>query len=104
MAIVVKPSDLDKVLKYAADENLEATLVARVTDTGRMRLSWNGEFIVDITREFLDSNGATQHAKAKVKQFDTDGMLAVSYTHLRKSSLTAPSRSRSCITTAREGS
>lgn len=75
MAIVVKPSDLDKVLKYAADENLEATLVARVTDTGRMRLSWNGEFIVDITREFLDSNGATQHAKAKVKQFDTDGML-----------------------------
>ncbi len=75
MAIVIKPADLDKVLKFAADENLEATLVARVTDTGRMRLSWNGEFIVDIAREFLDSNGATQHASAKVMQFGADNLL-----------------------------
>ena len=74
MAVVIKPSDLDKVMKMAADENLEATLVARVTDTERMRLNWNGQTIVDITREFLNSNGATQHAKAKVVQGDAQDL------------------------------
>ena len=74
MAVVIRPQDLDKVLKLAEDENLEATLVARVTDEGRMRLMWNGKTIVDITREFLNSNGATQHAKAKVADADTEKM------------------------------
>ncbi|BDF59784.1 phosphoribosylformylglycinamidine synthase [Christensenellaceae bacterium] len=76
MAVVVRPQDLDRVLALAAQENLEATLVARVTDTGRMRLFWNDKNIVDISREFLDTNGATQHAHARVEQFDTDGLFA----------------------------
>lgn len=76
MAVVIRPQDLDKVLKLAEDENLEATLVARVTDEGRMRLMWNGKTIVDITREFLNSNGATQHAKAKVADADTENLFA----------------------------
>ncbi len=70
MAVVIKPMDYDKVMRLAAEENLEATLVARVTNTARMRLMWNDQTIVDISREFLDSNGATQHAKAKVVQGD----------------------------------
>ncbi len=74
MAIVIRPQNLDCVLALAASENLEATLVARVTDTGRMRLFWNNKNIVDISREFLDTNGATQHAHAKVVQFDTKDM------------------------------
>ncbi|MEG2956791.1 MAG: phosphoribosylformylglycinamidine synthase [Christensenellaceae bacterium] len=69
MAVVISPKDLDKVLKFASQENLEATLVAKVTDNARMRLFWNGKNIVDISREFLDSNGATQHANAEVVQF-----------------------------------
>lgn len=73
MAVVVKPQNVEKVLRLAALENLEATEVAKVTDTGRMRLFWNGKAIVDITREFLDSNGATQHADAFVRQFCEEG-------------------------------
>ena len=65
--MVIRPQDADAVLKMAEDENLEATIVARVTDEGRMRLMWNGKTIVDITRDFLNSNGATQHAAARVE-------------------------------------
>ncbi|MEA4853208.1 MAG: phosphoribosylformylglycinamidine synthase [Christensenella sp.] len=76
MAVVIRPKDKETILRLAAEENLEATLVAKVTDTGRMRLFWNGKNIVDLSRAFLDTNGATQHADAKVRQFGTDGMFA----------------------------
>ncbi len=69
MAVVVRQHDVDAVLALAAEENLEATRVATVTDNARMRLFWKDKAIVDISREFLDSNGATQHANAKVTQF-----------------------------------
>ncbi len=69
MAVVVRPRDASAVLALAAEENLEATVVAEIKDNGRMRLFWNGKAIVDLSREFLDSNGATQHAEAKVMQF-----------------------------------
>jgi len=75
MAVVVTPGDVDAVLRLAAEENLEGTVVAKVTNGARMRLFWNGKAIVDISREFLDSNGATQHASAKVMQFGAKGML-----------------------------
>ncbi|MEG2361466.1 MAG: phosphoribosylformylglycinamidine synthase [Christensenella sp.] len=74
MAIVIKPADFDHVMKLAAAENLEATLVARVTDSERLRLMWNDQTIVDVSREFLDSNGATQHAKARVVQNSTENL------------------------------
>ncbi|HBU13367.1 MAG TPA: phosphoribosylformylglycinamidine synthase, partial [Clostridiales bacterium] len=74
MAVVVASVSVKDVLALAAQENLEATVVAAVTDTKRMRLFWNGTAIVDISREFLDSNGATQHAQAKIKQFGTKGI------------------------------
>ena len=67
MAVVVRQKDAQKVIELAAQENLTATKVAKVTDTGRMRMFWNGNKIVDLKREFLDTNGAPQFAKALVK-------------------------------------
>jgi len=66
MAVVVSPGDLERVLSLAAKENLDATPVAKVTDSGRMRMHWRGRAIVDMDREFLDSNGAPQYAKVKI--------------------------------------
>ena len=61
MAVVVEPKDVDKFLELAAKENLEATVVAEVTAEARLRMTWNGKTIVDISREFLNSNGAEKH-------------------------------------------
>jgi phosphoribosylformylglycinamidine synthase len=66
MAVVVAQKDLARVLALAAEENLDATPVARVSDTGRMRMHWRGSAIVDMARTFLDSNGAPQYARVKV--------------------------------------
>ena len=61
MAVVVSPEDVDKFLALANSENLEATVVAVVKDTPRLVMKWNGKNIVDISREFLNSNGAEKH-------------------------------------------
>jgi phosphoribosylformylglycinamidine synthase len=68
MAVVVAEKDVPRLLAYAAEENLEATPVARVTNDRRLRMNWRGKRIVDISREFLDSNGAEKHAKVFVKK------------------------------------
>ncbi len=60
MAVVVDPKDQDEFLRYAAEENLEATVVAVVTKEPRLVLNWRGKPIVDIARAFLDTNGAHQ--------------------------------------------
>ncbi len=60
MAVVVDPKDVDKFLKYAHSENLEATPVAVVTKEPRLVLNWKGKDIVNISRAFLDTNGAHQ--------------------------------------------
>ena len=67
MAVVVSAEDRQKFLAYAKEENLEATKVAKVTDTGRVRMFWRGKKILDILRAFLDTNGAKQTATVKVK-------------------------------------
>ncbi|MBR5740415.1 MAG: phosphoribosylformylglycinamidine synthase, partial [Firmicutes bacterium] len=61
MAVVVRARDKDRFCELAERENLEATVVAMVTDTGRLVEKWNGKAIVDISREFLDTNGAEKH-------------------------------------------
>ena len=66
MAVVVAPEDKDKFLAYAAEENLEATPVAVVTKEPRLVLNWRGRPIVDISRAFLDTNGAHQETDVKV--------------------------------------
>ncbi|MFP4662164.1 MAG: phosphoribosylformylglycinamidine synthase [Halanaerobiales bacterium] len=66
MAVVLDKGDVDRFIEESLKENLEATPVAVVTDTGRMRLNWQGDTIVDISREFLDSNGVTQKSAVTV--------------------------------------
>ncbi|MDE7035280.1 MAG: phosphoribosylformylglycinamidine synthase, partial [Eubacteriales bacterium] len=67
MAVVVRASDAGRFIAAAADENLEAVQVAEVTGTGRLRMSWNGKTIVDVSREFLNTNGCAKHADAVVE-------------------------------------
>ncbi|MBP5300210.1 MAG: phosphoribosylformylglycinamidine synthase [Victivallales bacterium] len=66
MAVVVAAQDAEKAAALAAEENLETTAVATVTAAGRLEMSWRGKPIVSISREFLDTNGVTQHARAVV--------------------------------------
>ncbi|MCI8543490.1 MAG: phosphoribosylformylglycinamidine synthase [Lachnospiraceae bacterium] len=66
MAVVVDPKDVDAFLGYAAEENLEAVAVAVVTEEPRLVLNWRGSRIVDLTRAFLDTNGAHQETKVRV--------------------------------------
>lgn len=61
MAVVVEPKDVERFLSLANKENLEATVVAKVTEAPRLKMNWNGKCIVDISREFLNSNGAEKH-------------------------------------------
>ena len=66
MAIVVDPKDVDTMLKYADEENLEAVVVAEVTEEPRLVLTWRGKEIVNISRAFLDTNGAHQETNVAV--------------------------------------
>lgn len=65
MAVVVANSDAAEFMKLADFENLESTVVAEVTEEPRLVMTWNGKTIVDISREFLDSNGAEKHITVK---------------------------------------
>ncbi|MBQ4015617.1 MAG: phosphoribosylformylglycinamidine synthase, partial [Treponema sp.] len=67
MAVVVRPKDVKKFIKAAAAENLNAVVVATVTDTNRLVMTWRGDVIVNIAREFLDAAGARHEAKALIE-------------------------------------
>ena len=78
MAVVVCESDVSAAIEACAKENLAATVVAKVTDTKRMRMFLGGKAVVDLPRRFLDSNGARQTANVTIKEsapefFDTLG-------------------------------
>lgn len=66
MAVVVAPEDVEEFLTYVEEENLEAVKAAEVTDNGRLVLLWRGKKIVDISRAFLDTNGAPQETDVHV--------------------------------------
>ncbi len=68
MAIVIDEKNKDLIYKYANEENIEATEIAKITDSGRMVMEWRGKEIFNISRKFLDSNGARQTAKVKIEQ------------------------------------
>ncbi|MBQ5926298.1 MAG: phosphoribosylformylglycinamidine synthase, partial [Clostridia bacterium] len=68
MAVVVEADKTEQFIALANKENLEATVVAEVTESPRLVMSWNGKTIVDISREFLNSNGAEKHIKAKTEK------------------------------------
>ena len=67
MAVVVAPEDVEQFLAYAKEENLEATEVAVVTEDPRLVLEWRGKEVVNISRAFLDTNGAHQEADVEVE-------------------------------------
>ncbi|SOC14091.1 phosphoribosylformylglycinamidine synthase [Pseudobutyrivibrio ruminis] len=71
MAVVVSPADVNKFLQYAAEENLEAIEVAVVTEEPRLVLNWRGKEIVNLSRAFLDTNGAHQETDVYVELPDS---------------------------------
>ena len=66
MAVVVEAKDAERFMELATSENLEATIVATVTDDARLKMTWKGNTIVDISREFLNSNGAEKKTNVKI--------------------------------------
>ena len=68
MAVVVAPQDVDTLLHMAAAENLEAYPVATVTESPRMVMTWRGKTVANLSRAFLNTNGAVKHAQVKVAQ------------------------------------
>lgn len=69
MAVVINKKDIEKFLSFAKEENLQAVKVATINKESKLTMFWNGKKIVDISREFLNSNGAKKHINAKIKSF-----------------------------------
>ena len=84
MAVVVAAEDADRFIAYAEAENLEAYRVAIVTEEARMVMSWKGQTVADLSREFLNTNGADKHAKAEVSQKDLSVLSKALYGNLRE--------------------
>lgn len=72
MAVVVRSDDAEKFIEYANNENLEATIVATVTDENRLVMNWRGKTICDISRDFLNTNGATKNTDIEVVLPDSE--------------------------------
>ena len=70
MAVVVSKDNADKFIAFAEKENLESTLVAKVTEEPRVRMYWRGKLIVDLSREFLNTNGDVKNESVKVNKPD----------------------------------
>ena len=67
MAVVTARENAERLISLAEDENLEATVVAAVTDSRRLKMCWRGKYIVDISRDFLNTNGAKQRTKTIIQ-------------------------------------
>ena len=67
MAVVIDKKDIEKFLSFAKEENLQAVKVATIKKESKLTMFWNGKKIVDISKEFLNSNGAKKHINAKIK-------------------------------------
>lgn len=68
MAVVIAPEDVDKFMAEAKKENLEATVVADVVEEPRLKMNWNGNTIVNLSRDFLNSNGAVKYTDIVVEE------------------------------------
>lgn len=66
MAVVLAPGDVERFCALAEEENLQAVVVAEVTEQPRLRMEWRGDTVVDLSRAFLDTNGVTLSAKAAI--------------------------------------
>ena len=72
MAVVVDKADIEKFENLARKENLESTVVAEVTDENRLEMTWRGDKIVDLSRDFLNTNGVVQHAAVEIEAIGDD--------------------------------
>ncbi len=84
MAVVVDAKDADTFIAYAQAENLEAYRVAVVTEEARMVMTWKGQTIADLSREFLNTNGADKHTVAEVTEKDLSVFSKALYSDLRQ--------------------
>lgn len=80
MAVCIEKKNLSSFLALAKEENLEATMVAEVTEKKKLRMVWQGQLIVDLDRSFLDENGAKRHIKIEVPSYQPkkDGLIQAS--------------------------
>ena len=84
MAVVVAPEDADRFIAFAESENLEAYRVAVVTEEERMVMSWKGQTIADLSRAFLNTNGADKHTEVEVNKKDLSALSKALYGDLRE--------------------
>ncbi len=84
MAVVVAAEDADKFIAFAEEENLEAYRVAVVTEEERMVMKWKGNVIANLSREFLDTNGAIKHMDVTVTEKDLSVLSKAMYSSLRE--------------------
>ncbi len=89
MAVVLDKSDVDRFIELSQTENLEATAVAVVTESPRLTMNWRGDTIVDISREFLNTNGVTQTSEAYITAPDADNCYRTSCPEVLKGLTTA---------------
>ena len=98
MAVVVAPEDAAKFIAAAEAENLEAYQVAVVTESPRMFMEWNGTVIADLSRAFLNTNGAVKHAEVRVARKDRAPLEKAQFTSLREMAGSLKSASRRGLT------
>ncbi len=84
MAVVVAAEDADTFIAHAQAENLEAYRVAVVTEEARMVMNWKGQTIANLSRAFLDTNGASKHANVEVNEKDLSALSKAIYGSLRE--------------------
>ncbi len=104
MAVVVAAEDADKFIEYASAENLEAYRVAVVTEEARMVMSWKGQTIADLSRAFLNTNGADKHTVVAVDEKDLSPLSKPLYRDLREMAADLKTASRRGLVERFDGS
>ncbi|MBO5042570.1 MAG: phosphoribosylformylglycinamidine synthase [Clostridia bacterium] len=104
MAVVVAAEDADKFIEYAQSENLEAYRVAVVTKEARMVMSWKGQTIANLSRAFLNTNGADKHTEVEVSEKDLSAFSKPLYTDLRQMAADLKTASRRGLVERFDGS
>ena len=104
MAVVVAPEDADKFIAAAEGENLEAYRVAVVTESPRMVMHWKGQKIADLSRAFLNTNGAVKHARVAVAETDRSALQSSAFSSLKEMAANLKCASRRGLTERFDGS
>ncbi len=104
MAVVVAAEDADKLIAYASEENLEAYLVATVTEEARMVMTWKGRTIANLSRAFLNTNGADKHTAVAVTEKDLSAFSKALYGSIREMAADLKTASRRGLVERFDGS